>query len=121
MEKFPERWGRAGGTLTLKRESFHKKEEVVAAESEQKTSYIYNFNGYEKIQLLKITWLPILSSFSLLQVKVRKASTVEQGERHIRLISHSYQFNKYLSPPTLCVRCDVRCWGRKNEADVFLL
>lgn len=51
----------------------------MAAESEQKTSYTYNFNGYEKIQLLKVTWLPILSSFSLLWVKARKASTVERG------------------------------------------
>lgn len=34
--------------LTLKEESFHKKEEAVAADSEQETSKVCNFNGMKR-------------------------------------------------------------------------
>ena len=48
IEKFPEESKRTGGTLTLKEESFHKKDEAMAAESEQKTSKVCNFNGMKR-------------------------------------------------------------------------
>lgn len=48
IEEFPEECKRTGGTLTLKEESFHKKEEAVAADSEQETSKVCNFNGMKR-------------------------------------------------------------------------
>ena len=82
LNKVPEGCGRTEGTLVLKKKSFKKKEADLAAESARKTRDACHFNGYEKIQPLRITWLPSLSSFLLLWVEARKAPTVEQGETH---------------------------------------
>lgn len=50
-EECPNRWGRTGWDpkgQTLKEETFSKKDKVLGAEAEteQKTSYMYNLNEY---------------------------------------------------------------------------